>query len=586
MYAWRDFTVFALKGRDGMYVEAETVTQHGHFGERLMDVQGIPVYVDWRSGHREVSSRFNESLMTGGKRMKCRDNNMWAKCIAPLAPMLALIAILGSPDLAASATIHADSGLSGDCVGSYDPTTRTCGSGTAVAYRTLNAAAAAAQAGDDVLLRGGNFQEILSPPQSGTPGNYITFKSFPGETATLSGVNNPAISLLNRSYLIIEALTVTDVLGWGRIESSSYNIFRNNRFARAAAHGTTGGLKFVKSTFNKVLNNTFDDGNDSLVLQESDRNLLQGNTFTKARHSLLSVRCGNFNVIRDNRFHNADQKACEIYDCEGTSDAPVKLNATKHNLFDGNTFSYTKASDRHHKYNGIQYAGQNGIARRNVFYSNQGGALSFQVYPKEALYNNGNRVFNNTFYNNRCYGMSASAASGGDRYFGNIVKNNIFYKNTSCSGGADQTFIENTTAVKLQSNAIVTTSPQFVEGTGPDLHLTVGSPMIDAGAFSTRSVGAGSGTVLTVEDVGYFYDGFGIPGEAGDVIQFEGQSITARVVGIDYANKTLTLDRSLTWANRQSLHLQYTGLGPDMGAFEFQSSNRVPSPLSNLQVVP
>jgi hypothetical protein len=41
--------------------------------------------------------------------MKCRDNNMWTKCIARLAPMLALIAILGSPDLAVSATIHADS---------------------------------------------------------------------------------------------------------------------------------------------------------------------------------------------------------------------------------------------------------------------------------------------------------------------------------------------------------------------------------------------------------------------------------------------------------------------------------------------
>lgn len=496
----------------------------------------------------------------------------------PIILTFAVVSVIGSPVLAASATIHADSGLSTDCVGNYDPTTRSCGSGTAVAYRTLNAAAAAAQAGDDVLLRGGNFQETLSPPQSGAPGNYITFKSFPGETATLSGVNNPAISLLNRSYLIIEALTVTDVLGWGRIESSSYNIFRNNRFARATAHGTTGGLKFVKSTFNKVLNNTFDDGNDSLVLQESDRNLLQGNTFTKARHSLLSVRCGNFNVIRGNRFYNANQKAAEIYDCEGTSDAPVKLGVTKHNLFEGNEFTYSRGSGRDTRYNGIQYSGQNGIVRRNVFYANQGGALNFQVYSSEALYNNSNHVFNNTFYNNRCYGMSASAASGRNRYFGNIVKNNIFYKNTSCSGGGNQTSIGNTTAVKLESNAIVTTSPLFVDETDPDLHLKSGSPMIDAGAFATRTVGAGSDNVLKVEDVGYFYDGFGIPGETGDIVQLEGGSTTACVVRIDYTNRTLTLDKSITWTRGQHLHLQYSGIGPDMGAFEFQSSNRVPSP--------
>jgi parallel beta-helix repeat protein len=234
------------------------------------------------------------------------------------ATFLPVLIMLGFPMVAGGATIHADSGLSGNCVGSYNPTSRSCGSGTAVAYRTLNAAAAAAQAGDTVLLRGGTFQETLTPPRSGAPNNYIAFKSYPGETPTLSGVNEPAIYLLSRSYLIIEGLSVSDVLGWGRIESSSYNIFRNNRFLRATAAGTTGGLKFVKSTANRVLGNTFDDGNDSVSIQESDRNLLQGNTFTKARHSLLSVRCGNFNVIRGNRFYNAGQKACEIYDCEGT----------------------------------------------------------------------------------------------------------------------------------------------------------------------------------------------------------------------------------------------------------------------------
>lgn len=497
---------------------------------------------------------------------------------------LLLLAMLCFPIVAGGATIHADSGIAGDCVGNYNPTTRSCAGGSAVAYRTLSGAAAAAQAGDVVLLRGGTFQEILSPPRSGAPGNYITFKSYPGETATLSGVNSPAISLLNRSYLIIEALTVTDVLGWGRVESSSYNILRNNRFVRATAAGTTGGLKFVKSTANRVLGNTFDDGNDSVVFQESDRNLLQGNTFTKARHSLLSVRCGNFNVIRDNRFNNTDQKACEIYDCEGTSDAPVKLDATKHNLFEGNAFTYTLASDRDYRYNGIQYGGQNGIVRKNVFYTNQGGALNFQVYSDESLYNNNHRVFNNTFYGNRCYGMSASANSDPGRYFGNIVKNNIFYKNTDCSGGATQTSIGNSTAVKLESNAIVTVSPLFVDETGRDLRLSAGSTMIDAGVFATRTVGAGSGTVLTIEDVGYFYDGFGIPEETGDIVRLEGQSSTARVVGIDYANKTLTLDVSLTWTSGQYLHLQYSGSRPDMGAFEFQSGAHIPFPPANLLI--
>ena len=517
--------------------------------------------------------------------MKRAEGTRWTTD-GPMILLLFLAAMVSGQGLAAGATFFADSGISGDCVGSYDPTTRSCGGGRAVAYGTLRGAVAVAHPGDTVLFRGGAFHETLSPPRSGASDNSITFKGYPGETATLSGVDTPAIFLFNRSNLVIEELTVTDVLGWGRVESSNNIILRNNRFSVANAHGTTGGLKFVKSRYNFVLNNTFDEGHDSLVLQESDRNVVDGNTFTKARHSLLSVRCGNFNVIRGNLFHNENQKAVEIYDCEGVSDAPVKFDATRHNLFEGNAFTYSRASDREYRYNGIQYGGQNGIVRRNVFYSNQGGALSFQVYPNEALYNNGNHVFNNTFYNNRCYGLSASSASDRGRFFGNVVKNNIFYKNTDCGGRANQTSIGNTTAVKFERNAILTAPPRFVDEARHDLRLAAGSPMIDAGAFATRAVGAGTGTDLNVEDVGYFYDGFGIPGEVGDEIRLEGAPSTARVVRIDYAKRALTLDQPLTWIRGQYLHLRYSGVGPDMGAFESQSETEISPPSMNPKINP
>ena len=59
----------------------------------------------------------------------------------------------------------------------------------------------------------------------------------------------------------------------------------------------------------------------------------------------------------------------------------------------------------------------------------------------------------------------------------------------------------------LSNNAIVTVSPLFVNEASRDLHLQAGSPHINAGAFLTTAVGAGSGTVLHVADVAYFYDG-------------------------------------------------------------------------------
>jgi len=484
-------------------------------------------------------------------------------------PLIVLLAVFFRPGLTFGATMYADSILPVDCVGTYKPATRTCGNGDAVAYRTLESAVSAVRPGDTVLIRQGTYKEPLILNRPGTSDNYISFKSYPGETSTLSGLKEPAISIFNSAYLLVEGLYVDDVQGWGRIERSEHIIIRSNKFSRATAHGTTGGLKVVKSAFNMVLNNVFDDGNDSLVLQESDRNLVQGNVFTKARHSLLSIRCGNFNVIRDNLFRNADQKAAEIYDCEGVSDAPVKLDATKHNLFESNIFACTKASDRNYRYNGIQYSGQNGIVRKNIFYENLGGALNFQVYPKEALYNYRNHVYNNTFYDNRCYGVSASSASDSSRYFGNILINNIFYGNKDCAEGGTQISIGNSKAVKLGKNAVIEMSPQFANEVARNLHLAPGSPMIDAGAFATRTVGTSSGNVMSVEDAGYFFDGFGIPGEAGDIVQLEGQSDSARIIGIDYGKNVLTLDRQLSWENGQNLHLEYSGLRPDMGAYEY-----------------
>ena len=51
-------------------------------------------------------------------------------------------------------------------------------------------------------------------------------------------------------------------------------------------------------------------------------------------------------------------------------------------------------------YSGIQYAGQNGIIRNNVFYDCQGPPISLTLYSGEATFNYGNRVYNNDFYNN------------------------------------------------------------------------------------------------------------------------------------------------------------------------------------------
>lgn len=485
-----------------------------------------------------------------------------------------VVSLTIAPSAVGAREIYVDHQLGENC-DTYDPGSRSCGPGSDLGRRSLEEGAAAAESGDVVLLREGTYDEVLEPPTSGAAGSPIVYRAYDGERPVIANVDEPAIAVTGRSYIEIEGLLVQDVLGWGRIEDSDHIVFRDMTFESATATGTTGGLKFVRSTQCLVTGSTIEDGNDNLLLQESDRNVISGNVFVRGRHSLLSVRCGNFNVIRDNTFSNPDQKSIEIFDCEGVSDAPVRLDATHRNVIESNRFELTQESDRDYRYNAIQYAGQNGIVRRNVFYDNEGGGLAFQVYPDEALHNYGHRAYNNTFFNNRCYGIIGSDDTS-DVFGDNIVANNLLYLNVGCAGEPEQTNVRNTGAVTLDTNAIVDESPGFVDEDARDLRLTEGSVAIDAGRFVTTAAGAGSGIELHVADASYFFDGNGIDGEPGDLIQLEGATTTARVVEVDVEADLLRLDAALEWTDGQGVGLRYAGEGPDMGAFEYELDDEPP----------
>ena len=58
-----------------------------------------------------------------------------------------------------------------------------------------------------------------------------------------------------------------------------------------------------------------------------------------------------------------------------------------------------------------------------------------------------------------------------------------------------------------------------------------------------------------MDDARWFYDGFGIPGEVGDLIFVGEKKQQARVVKADIQNNVLTLDRDLTWNKGDSVTL-------------------------------
>jgi hypothetical protein len=403
---------------------------------------------------------------------------------------------------------------------------------------------------------------------------------------------------------------VTHVGTWARIVYSDHIIIRGCNLSNATGGGgSRGGIRFEHSNYNTISNNTIGGGSDNIGLIHSDRNLIEANNITSGRHTLWTIHAGNFNVIRNNYFYNAIQKIGEIFDA--SSDPPIMYNATKYNLVEHNIFAYTPGSS----YAGIQYAGQNGIIRNNVFYDGQGVGLAMACYPDEALWNTYNRVYHNVFYNNTGGGIETGYSNPlypEYHFLDNMFKNNILYKNhpgpevwnDNLPGGSQITHRRMVGFVFTNNNIINETPgendviwrntgptlislvtaetnypslyvnnkevvPGFIDTESYNFHLNSSSPMIDAGTFLTKTVGVGSGTSMAVEDATYFCDGFGIEGEKGDVIQLKGDTKTARIIGIDYANNTLTLDQPLSWTVDQGVSLAYNGSAPDIGAYEY-----------------
>ncbi|TYP76576.1 OmpL47-type beta-barrel domain-containing protein [Paenibacillus methanolicus] len=510
---------------------------------------------------------------------------------------------------------------------------------------TLTKAAATAAAGDTVLFMDGVYSEQFIPQNSGTAGNPITFKAMnAGQTTlTYAASDNFVIKILGKSHLALSGFKVTSHLNkgkWIMLDSSNgtaggtknSNITISDCVFNYATAGWgprapfsinyTEQLKLLRNSVTEAY-----DGDDLITVANSSKLLIEGNNFNKARHTVFAFGyAGAYHSVRDVVVRN------NVFNSQWSRNFEIAPNSRI--LLEGNVFAEQRLGSGNAASRNSIHANQV-IFRYNRFIRNYGsGTLGSSPYETGLLFKD------SVFYNNVFAENDTWVHYIGDNYAlrtiqNNFYKNNIFYNNDNNAsnknlrynepainpdGTRTISFIRNNfwhgpgvtpmilgtdnnvsnynlrtlAAVEAMSQISGSQVPLFDENTNVNplftdpgnynFTLQAGSPMIDGGANLTKAVGAGHATAtITVENPNYFYDGFGIGGEQGDLISVGSSGNRARIINIAYTTDpatgvvtsgVLTLDTPLTWADGASVNLAYAGSAPDLGIAETGAAAR------------
>ncbi|WP_082927465.1 OmpL47-type beta-barrel domain-containing protein [Paenibacillus oryzisoli] len=513
---------------------------------------------------------------------------------------------------------------------------------------SLTKAASTAAAGDTVLFMDGIYSDQLVPQNSGTATNPILFKALNKGQATLTYPNADSyiVQIKGKSFITLNGFKLTSHLNlgkWLKIDSTDGTMYSAGTangtpnsnitisdcvFSYATAGWGYRAPIFINYTSQlKLLNNIVTEaylGDDLITFSNSSKLLIEGNNFSKARHTVLNFSYfdTNYNtvsdvVVRNNVFNSQWSRNFEIF--------PNNRILLEGNVFAEQRYGSGNASSR----NSVHADGT--IFRYNRFIRNySGGTLGSAPYSanmsfqNSVFYNNiyaenemfvylfgGNGVFtikNNFFKNNIFYNNDNNASNTNLRYFErafnddgsrtlSFIKNNFWHGPgvTPYFLGNNNSFLFNSdyklwslSEVESMSAAVGTKVPLFAQNmninplfTDPSNYnytLQPGSPMIDSGTDLTTAIGAGSGsTSLTVNNPNYFFDGWGIDNQVGDIISVGTSANRARITNIAYTKNAatgvitsgvLSLDTALSWGDGASVNLAYDGSAPDMGIVE------------------
>jgi parallel beta-helix repeat protein len=353
-------------------------------------------------------------------------------------------------------------------------------------WRTLQKAADTAVAGDSVYVRGGVYNERVTFNKSGSVGSYITFQSYPGETAILDGTgltvpdaDNALLFINSKNYLKIQNFELRNYKTAARyrvpvgiyvLGTSHHLELRGNKIHHIETNyngsdgGDAHGIAVYGSPTTASVNNIIIEGNElyALKLGSSEALVLNGNVETwqvtnnkihdvnnigidaigleqfRGNSSLRDADRARNGLIAGNQVYNIDTKGNPAYGNEQSAaciyvDGGINITIERNKAYNCNI--------------GIEVASERRI--------DQGGV------PTENIRVRNNILAKNTIAGIATGGYTRTRAGAKDVY---IINNTLFENDVKNDGNGELWFQYNLNSVTVKNNIFYTNSQNRVNG--------------------------------------------------------------------------------------------------------------------------
>lgn len=143
-------------------------------------------------------------------------------------------------------------------------------------WKTISKAASTLVAGDTVYIRSGTYKEQITPSNSGTANNQITYSNYPGESPVIDGQNalsgnyTGQINLSNVSFIVIDGLSITNAGPYNNnsgimVDNCSNITIKNNSISNTVSSGIGIWDSQYVTVHNNEVSNACNDGEQECI---------------------------------------------------------------------------------------------------------------------------------------------------------------------------------------------------------------------------------------------------------------------------------------------------------------------------------